>query len=110
MQHQTLPSPPDDAPEGTSCVKIALKPPLAVGDKALVDVYTVYSGLLELFPATVKQGEPQRTVLEDNVFALSPYDVGAQSTAVSLLSSLARGSPCIEPPFSGGPCHQRHVG
>lgn len=70
-------------PAGITCYTLPLAAKghnLAAGDTELITVSAVYSKAQIPFPATVRQGDPQRVKFSSALYALSPYKVAAQAS------------------------------
>ena len=82
---QVAPATPEGAPASAVCWDVALKEPLAAGEVASVDAFTVYADVQQPYPKEIEQGEPQLVLLTENVYSLSPYHVSSQYTEVCVV-------------------------
>jgi hypothetical protein len=108
---------PKGAPAGVVCYSIKLPSAVKKGKGAKLEVVTSFTDILTANPASIKQGDPQLMVYEDNLYLLSPYPVTKQKAEVSspeaVRASLQHsgGQPCssIRQRIAASlPCRQLH--
>jgi len=77
--------------------KVTLPSSLAKDDSASFIVETVYSHILQPYPAKIAQTEKQQFLYSGNLYFYSPYKVKTQKTTVKLSSSSVESHTKIKP-------------
>lgn len=72
------------AAEGAAMFSIALNKPLKPSESTLVDVYAVFTHLLNPFPAEITQADVQLVLYHDSAYVFSPYPVKVQTASFKL--------------------------
>ena len=85
------------APAGVSCVETELAAPLAAGASTVVEVFQVYTQVLQPFPAEARQTEVGRVTFEANLYLVSPYPVESQHLAAKLPLGKVESMTEVEP-------------
>lgn len=72
------------AAEGAAMFSIVLNKPLKPSESTLVDVYAVFTHLLNPFPAEITQADVQLVLYHDSAYVFSPYSVKVQTASFKL--------------------------